>query len=121
MKFNNFERKIFKDLFKASKGLHLFTFHARYRISTLQLGKFLDKYQKNDIILLHGDKLYLTQSGRKFLLGSNLHIIKENNSQHSLKVPEKFLDVKLEINTFYVPDITKLDIHFFDNFSEALD
>ena len=104
---NSIENKIFHDLYKASEGLMIFTFHTRYLLTPAQVYKFTAKYSKLEYIEVSDIKIELTNKGRQFIIGAGLDKEETNIFE---KIPFQFINQnKIKINEFYAPIKDKLD------------
>lgn len=104
---NNSYKQIFKDLYESVNGLYAFTFYSRYKMPPSVVFEFIEKYKMNNVLILKNGKISLTSNGRD--LAS--HFIKNTKTKSKSKysrIPSEFLDMKLKINSLYLPDIENI-------------
>jgi hypothetical protein len=107
------ESKILKDLFESVDGLYPFTFYSRYKIEPDIMFKFIDKFLKRKLILFNQDKLYITESGRKYAQ-KNL-FLRSRVSKKFDNIPTLFLENKIKINKPYLPELYYLSAKKLNN------
>lgn len=97
------ESKILKDLFESVDGLYPFTFYSRYKIEPDVMFKFIDKFLKRKLILFNQDKLYITESGRKY--AQKTIFLRNRVLKKYDNIPTLFLENKIKINKPYLPEL----------------
>jgi hypothetical protein len=97
------ESKILKDLFECVNGLYPFTFYSRYKIEPDVMFKFIDKFLKRNLIIFNQDKLYITDSGRKY--AQKTIFLREKALGKFDNIPTIFLENKIKINNPYLPEL----------------
>jgi hypothetical protein len=97
------ESKILRDLFESVDGLYPFTFYSRYKIEPDVMFKFIDKFLKRELILFNQDKLYITESGRKY--AQKALFLRKKALKKFDNIPPLFLENKFGINKPYLPEL----------------
>ena len=101
-----FENNILKDLYESANGLFAYTFYSRYSIEPEEMFFFIEKYTQKGVLKYENDKLNLTIEGRDIIL-KQLFFNKKGKGKYS-NLPQEFVQEKLEINSLYLPNITKV-------------
>lgn len=104
---NNSDKIVIRDLYESVDGLYAFTFYTRYKMSPSLMFKFIEKYMDKGILIFENGKIFLTSEGR------NVAMTIVKNKKKSIKskynnIPIEFKDVKLKINSLYLPDKKKI-------------
>lgn len=107
MKLGKIEKNILTDLYKSEKGLLDYTLHIRYGYSVSKILKLIEKFSHNELVSYDGLRIKITNKGREYLLSNRL--IRKGQKDIFSKIPEDFVDKRLEINEFYVPDKSSMD------------
>jgi hypothetical protein len=102
----NFEKRILHDLYESVEGLYAFTLYSRYKVEPSELFIFIEKYSNKGLLHFESDKLELTNEGKKTMF-KQLRKIKSSSGKYS-NIPNEFIGDKIEIDSPYIPNITKL-------------
>lgn len=102
------ERKILRDLYKASEGLFAYTFYNRYRIAPETTASFIKKFEEKDYVKYTDGRLYLTDFGKKIIYKKEFSI-KENTDRFS-GIPDEHKDYQISINEPYIPNAEDVPI-----------
>ena len=108
MKFSTIQKEILKDLFRASEGLDLFTFWRRYRISPAEMFKIVDKLEKNNLVHIVDERIFLTTYGRKYLT-ANRSFLTSRGKRPWREIPDAFKAEKLPVNKPIAPILSLMD------------
>lgn len=100
---NNTYKLIFKDLLESVDGLYAFTFYSRYKMPPSLVFEFVEKYKLEDVIIYSNGKISLTSKGRDVAIRYVKKVKKRINSKYA-NIPTEFIDIKLNINSLYLPD-----------------
>ncbi|CCY81199.1 putative uncharacterized protein [Prevotella sp. CAG:1185] len=101
---NNCHKQIFKDLYESVNGLYAFTFYSRYKMPPSLIFKFIEKYKQEDVLIFENGRISLTAKGKEMasrFVNNNKNTLKNKYSN----IPAEFIDIKLKINSLYLPDI----------------
>lgn len=101
---NNCYKKIFRDLYESVDGLYAFTFYSRYKMSPSLVFEFIEKYKKQDFIIFEDGKISLTNKGRDIAFKFVKKYKRTLSGKYS-NIPSEFIDIKLKINSLYLPEI----------------
>lgn len=100
---NYYQTKILQDLFESVDGLQPYTFYSRYKLKPEVMFQHIDELVNKGLITIKNNSLQINENGKNQL--------KSKNSKKRLKdkfenIPSDFIDEKLKINSFYIPNIS---------------
>lgn len=104
---NNCYKKIFRDLYESVDGLYAFTFYSRYKMPPSLVFEFIEKYKKQNFIIFENGRILLTNKGRDAVFRFVKNHKRVSNEKYS-NIPSEFIDIKLKINSLYLPEIEDL-------------
>ena len=108
------DREILRDLFKSKGGCDLYSFHTKYHLSPAQLSRSLGKFLANGVIERDGERIFLSDYGRKWVL-ANRHSIFFFARNMNWKRTLAYLTWKTsDENQPYQLKIGKLQMDFFE-------
>ncbi|MCG8708495.1 hypothetical protein JHU04_001707 [Brenneria sp. 4F2] len=100
------ERDILTFLFKSSAGLDAFTLFKRVKIPFSEFSKALFLLSDKNFVEESREEFYkITPAGRNML--SSVSSNKKNANWR--EIPERFREISLPVNSYYVPSIKLLD------------
>lgn len=105
MNISKYERRILKLLYHSKNGLLLFTVYKRIDVTPSILFSFIQKYEKEGIVIYENEKLELTQKGEKLIIEQKVG--KDIPKDKYSSIPSLFLAPRLKINEFYVPKLSE--------------
>lgn len=103
--FTQLERIILRDIIASQKGLEVYTFWRRHRISPAKLVKVLKKYNQKGIISFDGTKAEITKKGREWVVRKRIKLLIEGQKSWR-ECPEKFKQSMLTVNEPIAPNIS---------------
>lgn len=104
---NNHDKQIFRDLYESIDGLYAYTFYSRYKMSPSIVFEFIAKYEQEGVLIFDNGKISLTGKGRSIAL-LNVKKVKKAQGGKFSNIPNEFIDVKLRINSVYLPNTEDL-------------
>lgn len=104
---NNCHKQIFKDLYESVNGLYAFTFYSRYKMPPSLMFEFIEKYKKEDVVTFEDGRIALTSKGLE-MAAKFVKNIKTTSKNKYSNIPVEFIDIKLKINSLYLPDIENI-------------
>lgn len=105
------ERKILIKLSVLDREVHPYIFYRDFQLSPLQISEAVKQLEKQDLVILSGPLVKVTDLGRRLVL-------KMNGGQFVSKrrpwreCPERFKAAQLGVNEPYIPRISLLDKTF---------
>lgn len=104
---NNRYKQIFRDLYESIDGLYAYTFYSRYKMSPSLMFEFIEKYKTQDVLIFEDGKISLTNKGRDVAVRYVKNTKKTIENKYS-SIPAEFIDIKLRINSLYLPNIENI-------------
>lgn len=104
---NNCHKQIFKDLYESVNGLYAFTFYSRYKMPPSLMFEFIEKYKKEDVVTFEDGRIALTSKGLE-MAAEFVKNTKTTSKNKYSNIPVEFIDIKLKINSLYLPDIENI-------------
>jgi hypothetical protein len=106
MEINNLQKMILKALFKADKGLEIFTLYVRFNVSPVNIIYEIDRLQKLELINKSDYKIILSDTGRGLLMNNKIRL--DINERPWRECPDNLKIKNIEINEPYMPNMKLL-------------
>ena len=98
-----YQKKILLDLFESVNGLQPFTFYSRYKLKPELIVELIDSLEEKKLVEIKNNTLLLSEEGRNYVKTKT--IWKKNKNKFE-NIPIEFVQEKLGINSFYVPNLS---------------
>lgn len=103
MNINEDEAKVLQILYKSYGKSDIFTIFKKFKQPLFQLNKIVMQLEQNSYVTVDKSAIFITEIGK--LLINSTDIKKMLNKDTSWKeIPKDFLDNKIDINDFYIPN-----------------
>lgn len=98
-----YQKKILVDLFESTNGLQPFTFYSRYKLTPEKMIEKIDFLLKKELVSIQENTLHITEKGRRIIVTKKIK--KPSNAKYA-NIPLHFIDDKIELNSYYIPNIS---------------
>ena len=93
----------------------LYELHVAHSFSPAQLGNFVAKLSGAEIIDFEGEKILITDFGKKWLLANRIAIFFQHVKYDFQEIPSEMLKNKIAINSLYSPQKEELGKNYFND------
>jgi len=92
--FHSEDREILRHLWAEHDPVKVYLFHEKYLLSPGQIARILRKYSAENIIEIHGDRIALTERGRRWILRNRREIFMHVSAKPWKSIPDVFRNSK---------------------------
>lgn len=111
----NSDRTILWKLYNSPNPISLYGLHKEFGLSPAQLGTFVAKLKKINVISADEENIQLTEYGKKWVLAHRNKIFISNLVWDWQEIPKEMKRKQIELNSPYLPKKRDLGAYFFDD------
>ncbi|HZV71033.1 MAG TPA: hypothetical protein VFG10_15875 [Saprospiraceae bacterium] len=119
MEFYSEDVEFLKELYLRKK-VDIYFFHEKYMLSPPQLARSIRKFETQNIIIIEGRSIVLTEYGGDWIFGNRKNIFLSEKTKYWKVIPSEMEQKTIAINELYKPERNKIDIEIYKRIEDGV-